>query len=89
VNKTVVEHVDDSVVAQRNLFLFAARVLDNRDEVARYSFAFHFDQRVRAESRCVSLDRNEGEVEFLIVEEEGVRVKVEQVVCSGLPSTPS
>ena len=76
-----VEHIDDAVVAQSDLLLLAAWMLNDRDEVARDRLSFRRDQTVEAERPqdvVAPLDRHEREVELLVRQEEAGRVERHQ-----------
>ena len=74
-----VEHVHDPVLAQRDLLLLAARMLDDRDETTRGSIALVLVRPVEAELGKLVRRRPQGderEVELLVREEEAAGIEV-------------
>jgi hypothetical protein len=78
--EVVVEHVDDAVVAQRDLLPLAPRVLDDRDEVAHDGLALGLDEAVAPEPGQVArggAHRHQRVVEALVGQEQALRVEAE------------
>ena len=79
----VVEEVDDLVLAQRELLGLAVGVLDDVDELAEDDLALPRDEGQPAEARQLGavpaalLDRDHGEVQVVVGQEQAVRVELE------------